>query len=60
MEIGNTPLTLLDVISTSSGCQIYGKCEFMNPSGSLKDRTARNLIQDAEAKGNPVLIQWDA
>ena len=38
--IGNTPLIKLKYPSEISGCEIYGKAEFMNPAGSVKDRTA--------------------
>ena len=50
--IGNTPLVYLREISEATGCEIYGKAEFLNPGGSIKDRTALGIIRDAEAKGN--------
>ncbi len=49
--IGNTPLVYLREISEATGCEIYGKAEFLNPGGSIKDRTALGIIRDAEAKG---------
>ncbi len=49
--IGNTPLVYLREVSEQTGCEIYGKAEFLNPGGSVKDRTALGIIQDAEAKG---------
>ena len=49
--IGNTPLIRLNKISDMTGCEIYGKAEFMNPGGSVKDRAARGIIQHAEATG---------
>ncbi len=49
--IGNTPLIYLREASELTGCDIYGKAEFMNPGGSVKDRTALGIIQDAEEKG---------
>lgn len=49
--IGNTPLVRLKAASEATGCEILGKCEFMNPGGSVKDRAALAIIQDAEAKG---------
>jgi cysteine synthase A len=49
--IGNTPLIRLQVISDITGCDIYGKAEFMNPGGSVKDRAAKAIIEDAEARG---------
>ncbi len=45
--IGNTPLIKLKIASEISGCNIYGKCEFLNPGGSVKDRPAKQIIQDA-------------
>lgn len=50
--IGNTPLIHLRAISDMTGCDIYGKAEFMNPGGSVKDRAAKAIIEDAEATGN--------
>jgi len=49
--IGNTPLVYLRQVSELTGCEIYGKAEFLNPGGSIKDRTALGIIRDAEAKG---------
>jgi len=49
--IGNTPLIRLAHVSAETGCEIYGKAEFMNPGGSVKDRAARAIVEDAEAKG---------
>lgn len=49
--IGNTPLIKLKYPSEITGCEIYGKAEFMNPGGSVKDRTALGIILDAEEKG---------
>ena len=48
--IGNTPLIKLRDASEITGCNIYGKAEFMNPGGSVKDRAALALIKDAESK----------
>ena len=48
--IGNTPLIKLRAASEITGCNIYGKAEFMNPGGSVKDRAALALIRDAETK----------
>ncbi len=45
--IGNTPLIKLKYFSEISGCNIYGKAEFMNPGGSIKDRAARYIIEHA-------------
>lgn len=49
--IGNTPLIRLNSFSEETGCEILGKAEFLNPGGSVKDRAALYIIQDAEAKG---------
>jgi len=46
--IGNTPLIKLKYPSEVTGCNIYGKAEFMNPGGSVKDRAALGIILDAE------------
>ena len=48
--IGKTPLVKLKYPSEITGCEIYGKAEFLNPGGSVKDRTALGIIQDAEEK----------
>ena len=45
--IGNTPLIKLKLASEISGANIYGKCEFLNPGGSVKDRAAYQIIKDA-------------
>ncbi|MGB8701978.1 MAG: cysteine synthase A [Thermosynechococcaceae cyanobacterium] len=49
--IGNTPLIRLNSFSEQTGCEILGKAEFLNPGGSVKDRAALYIIEDAEAKG---------
>jgi cysteine synthase A len=49
--IGNTPLIRLNHFSELTGCEILGKAEFMNPGGSVKDRAARAIIDDAERSG---------
>ena len=49
--IGNTPLVRLRSVSEATGCDIYGKAEFMNPGGSVKDRAALAIIEQAEADG---------
>ena len=48
--IGNTPLIRLKYPSEITGCDIFGKAEFLNPGGSIKDRTALGIINDAERK----------
>ncbi len=49
--IGNTPLVRLHGPSAAAGAEIYGKCEFANPGGSVKDRAALFIVRDAEARG---------
>jgi cysteine synthase A len=49
--IGNTPLIRLNSFSDETGCEILGKAEFLNPGGSVKDRAALHIIQEAEASG---------
>ena len=49
--IGNTPLIRLRAASAATGCEIFGKAEFMNPGGSVKDRAARAIVLDAEQRG---------
>ena len=49
--IGNTPLIRLDGPSRETGCEIFGKAEFLNPGGSVKDRAALNIVREAEADG---------
>ncbi len=50
-HIGRTPLLRLRRLSELTGCEILAKAEFMNPGGSVKDRAALGIIQDAEARG---------
>lgn len=51
--IGNTPMIRLNKIPKQEGveCEILAKCEFFNPSGSMKDRIALRMIEDAERTG---------
>ena len=49
--IGHTPLIRLDTFSDDTGCEILGKAEFLNPGGSVKDRAARGILDDAEQRG---------
>ena len=49
--IGNTPLLHLRKVSELTSCEIYAKAEFMNPGGSVKDRTALGIIRAAEERG---------
>ena len=49
--IGHTPLIRLKRASELTGCTILGKAEFMNPGGSVKDRAALSIVEDAVARG---------
>jgi len=49
--IGHTPLIKLKRVSEATGCTILGKAEFMNPGGSVKDRAGRQMILEAEKRG---------
>lgn len=49
--IGNTPLIRLARLSAETGCEILAKAEFLNPGGSVKDRAALYIIEDAERRG---------
>ena len=49
--IGNTPLVRLKKVSKETGCTILAKAEFLNPGGSVKDRIARFIVEQAEASG---------
>ncbi|MFM7086322.1 MAG: cysteine synthase A [Cyanobium sp.] len=49
--VGHTPLIRLRALSEFTGCEILGKAEFMNPGGSVKDRAALGILQEAEASG---------
>ena len=49
--IGNTPMLRLKAASERTGCEILGKCEFLNPGGSVKDRAALFIVRDAEKRG---------
>jgi len=50
--IGNTPLVRINTLSEETGTTILGKCEFMNPTSSVKDRIAFNMINEALKSGN--------
>ena len=51
-SVGNTPLIRLRGVSEETGCEIFGKAEFLNPSGSVKDRAAKAIVLAAEASGD--------
>jgi len=49
--IGNTPLVRIDSLSRETGCMVLGKAEFLNPGGSVKDRVALRIVQEAQQEG---------
>ena len=49
--IGGTPLVRLNKVVAPGAAEVYAKCEFMNPAGSIKDRMASYIIAKAEAEG---------
>jgi cysteine synthase A len=51
-KIGNTPLLLLERASKEAGQAIYGKAEYVNPAGSIKDRTCHSMLTQALARGD--------
>jgi cysteine synthase A len=62
--VGNTPLIKMREASELTGCNIYAKCEFLNPGGSIKDRAALYIVKDAEEKGllkpNGIIVEGTA
>jgi cysteine synthase A len=49
--IGNTPSVHLSHVGSALACELYGKCEFLNPGGSVKDRIAYQMVEQAEKVG---------
>jgi len=49
--VGNTPIVKLNKIGQNLNCNLYGKCEFLNPGGSIKDRIGKHMIEEAEKDG---------
>src|ERR1700678_718256 len=49
--VGKTPIVRINQIARELSCELYGKCEFLNPGGSIKDRIAVQMVEDAEKKG---------
>lgn len=49
--IGNTPLVRLNRLTQELDCQVFAKCEFLNPGGSVKDRIGYRMVEDAEREG---------
>lgn len=50
--VGKTPLIKIKSLSEMTGCEIYGKAEYLNPGGSIKDRAALGIIEQAEKDGS--------
>jgi cysteine synthase len=50
-RIGNTPMVRLPRVAAGLPVPVFGKCEFLNPGGSVKDRIARAIVEDAERQG---------
>ncbi|MFQ6607700.1 MAG: cystathionine beta-synthase [Fidelibacterota bacterium] len=49
--VGQTPIVRFHRVGSELDCQLFGKCEFMNPGGSVKDRIAVRMIEEAEESG---------
>ncbi len=50
-SVGSTPLILLEGLSKKTGCTVFAKAEFLNPGGSVKDRIALFMVEQAEKRG---------
>src|SRR3954466_5983724 len=57
-SVGNTPLVEIESLSRATGCTILAKAEHLNPGGSVKDRAAKFIVDDAEKRG--VLVPGSA
>jgi len=59
--VGNTPLVRINTLSNQTGAEILGKCEFMNPTSSVKDRIAlamiESAIKDGKIKENTMVVE---
>ncbi len=49
--IGKTPVVKINRLGKALKCQLYAKCEFLNPGGSIKDRIGYAMVEDAEKRG---------
>ena len=49
--IGNTPVVKMNQIGSDLQCNLFSKCEFLNPAGSIKDRIGWKMVEDAEESG---------
>ena len=56
--IGNTPSVRLAKLSPEAGADIYAKCEFLNPGGSVKDRMAAHIVHQAMERGQLQPVRW--
>ena len=50
-NIGNTPIVRLDKVGSALKCNLFAKCEYLNPGGSVKDRIGLRMINEAEKSG---------
>ena len=50
-NIGNTPIVRLDKVGSDLKCNLFAKCEYLNPGGSVKDRIGLRMINEAEKSG---------
>ena len=53
--IGNTPVVRMNQIGNELDCELFSKCEFLNPGGSIKDRIGWKMVEDAEQSGSCLL-----
>ena len=49
--IGDTPVVKMNQIGSDLQCNLFSKCEFLNPAGSIKDRIGWKMVEDAERSG---------
>ena len=49
--VGNTPVVKFNSIGSELACDLYGKCEFLNAGGSVKDRIGLRMVENAEKSG---------
>lgn len=56
--VGRTPLVRLSGLSEETGCEILGKCEFLNPGGSVKDRVVNRILDEAYESGAVQKGSW--
>ena len=56
--IGKTPSVKFKRVGSELNCELYGKCEFLNAGGSVKDRIGKNMVEKAESEGHPICPRW--